>query len=93
MHSAATAVALRGACYRNALELVEREGLLSVAFPAISTGAFGFPMDRAAAIGLRTVAGLAPTLQSVRCVRFVLYDQNALAIHARVLAEMAADGR
>ncbi|MBR9990648.1 MAG: macro domain-containing protein [Gemmatimonadetes bacterium] len=84
---------LLASCYRNALELAEVEGLRSVAFPAISTGAFGFPMDRAAAIGLGTVAGLASTLQSVRCIRFVLYDQNALAIHARVLDEMATDGR
>lgn len=85
--------ALLASCYRNALALAEGERLRSVAFPAISTGAFGFPMDDAAAIALRTVAGLAPTLQSVRRIRFVLYDRNALAIHEGVLEEVAADGR
>jgi O-acetyl-ADP-ribose deacetylase len=80
---------LLAACYRNALELAEREGLRSVAFPAISTGAFGFPADRAADIALQTVARLAPTLQSVRCIRFVLYDRQALGIHARVLEDVA----
>lgn len=63
-----------------------------MAFPAISTGAFGFPMRPAAEIALRTVAELATTLQSVRRIRFVLYDHAALAIHVRVLEEIASEG-
>jgi O-acetyl-ADP-ribose deacetylase len=85
--------ALLGACYAGALELAEHAGLRSVAFPAISTGAFGYPMDRAAEIALRTVAGIAPGLQTVRCIRFVLYDRDALGTHARVLEEIASERR
>ena len=84
---------LLGECYRKALLIAEHEGLRSVAFPAISTGAFGFPIRPAAEIALRTVSELAPTLRSVRRIRFVLYDRDALAIHAGVLGEIASDGR
>jgi O-acetyl-ADP-ribose deacetylase len=80
---------LLSACYREALLIAERKGLRSVAFPAISTGAFGFPIRPAAEIALRTVTELTPTLQSVRCIRFVLYDQDALGVHVHVLGEIA----
>ena len=46
---------LLGSCYRNSLQLAINHGLTSIAFPAISTGAYGFPPDRAAFIALRTV--------------------------------------
>jgi O-acetyl-ADP-ribose deacetylase len=78
-------------CYREALGIAERERLRSVAFPAISTGAFGFPLRPAADIALRTVTGIAPTLESVRRIRFVLYDEDALAIHASVFDETARE--
>lgn len=79
---------LLAACYREALRLAEERGLHSVAFPAISTGAFGFPADRAAAIALATVAQLAPALAHVRRIRFVLFDAAALHIHAAALARL-----
>ncbi|MFW6133591.1 MAG: macro domain-containing protein, partial [Planctomycetota bacterium] len=47
---------LLASCYRRALELAEENHLASVAFPAISTGAFGYPMDAAAKLAVRTVA-------------------------------------
>ena len=47
--------ALLASCYRNALALATRHGLASIAYPAISTGAFGFPPDRAASIAMKTV--------------------------------------
>jgi len=51
---------LLASCYRRALELCQTNGLGSVAYPAISTGVYGFPADRAAAIAVKTVAdGLA----------------------------------
>ena len=46
---------LLASCYRNALALAQTRGLASIAYPAISTGAYGFPPDRAALIALRTV--------------------------------------
>jgi O-acetyl-ADP-ribose deacetylase (regulator of RNase III) len=57
---------LLAACYRNALELADMHRLESVAFPAISTGAFGYPMKDAAEIALRTVREVMPSLSTVR---------------------------
>lgn len=76
---------LLASCYREALRLAEEKGLRSVALPAISTGAFGFPTEAAARIALGTVLDEAPGLRTVVRVRFVLYDQAALDLHERVL--------
>ena len=74
-------------CYRIALALADEAGLESVAFPAISTGAFGYPTEPAAQVALRTVKQTAPGLTSVRQVRFVLHDRRDCELHVRVLAE------
>jgi len=71
------------ACYRNALELAERHRIGSIAFPAISTGAVGFPMQVAAQLALHEVLRQAAGLQHVRHVRFVLTDARARQAHAR----------
>lgn len=76
---------LLASCYRRALRLAEQRGLTSVAFPAISSGAFGYPMEEAAAVAVRTVADIAPELRRVNRVRFVLFGAAALRIHAAVL--------
>ena len=44
------------ACYRNSLDLADKHGVKTIAFPAISTGIYGFPQERAASIAVRTVA-------------------------------------
>lgn len=59
-------------CYRNALKLAEQYDISSIAFPAISTGAFGYPMEEAAEVALRTILEMAPSLKSVKVIRFVL---------------------
>ncbi len=82
------APALLESCYREALRLAEENGIASIAFPALSTGAFGYPMEPAARVALRTVVARAPDLRSVRRIRFVLYDEGALEAHARVLADI-----
>jgi O-acetyl-ADP-ribose deacetylase (regulator of RNase III) len=84
---------LLASCYREALRLAEQNALRSVAFPAISTGAFGYPPEEAARVALRTVIERAPELRSVRRIRFVLYDQLSLAVHRRALEELAAQQR
>lgn len=58
-------------CYRNALTLADQHELRSVAFPALSTGASGYPMEAAALVALTTVAETAPTLATVKLVRRV----------------------
>jgi O-acetyl-ADP-ribose deacetylase len=81
---------LLAACYRSALQLAEQHGMNSVAFPAISTGAFGFPMEPATRIALATVLDTAGDLTSVSHVRFVLHGARELEVHERVLDELTA---
>ena len=78
-------------CYRNALELAEENGLESVAFPALSTGAFGYPVRDAAEVALRTVMGEAERLESVGTVRFVLFGQEDCDVHQDVLEQLAGE--
>lgn len=73
-------------CYRNALALAEENGASSVAFPAISTGIFGYPVEEAADVALRTVREEAEGLSAVRLVRFVLFSEKDLDAHERALA-------
>lgn len=78
-------------CYRNALQLAEEHGLSSIAFPAISTGAFGYPMRPAARVALSTILETAADLQAVELVRMVLYTADDLDLHREVLAELRPD--
>lgn len=72
-------------CYRNALYLAEERRISSVAFPSISTGAFGYPMRAAAEVAFRTVKEMLKVFREVKVIRFVLHDQSALAIHEEVM--------
>ncbi len=74
-------------CYRNALALAEENGASSIAFPAISTGIFGYPVEEAADVALRTVREAAGGLRVVRLVRFVLFGEGDLRVHERALSE------
>jgi O-acetyl-ADP-ribose deacetylase (regulator of RNase III) len=84
---------LLAACYRNALELADTRGLTSVAFPAISTGAFGYPVEQAAKVALATVIATAARLRHVVRVRFVLYGDSALDTHGALLARLTGATR
>jgi O-acetyl-ADP-ribose deacetylase (regulator of RNase III) len=76
---------LLASCHRASLELAASLGCSSVAFPAISTGAFGFPVDRAAGIALGTVAEWIGDLDRVT---FVLFDGRTFDAFASALAEL-----
>lgn len=82
---------LLAACYRNALQLAEKNGIESIAFPAISTGAFGYPMEAAAEVAFSAIAAALPGLSTVRHIRFVLHGESDLAVHARILETMTND--
>lgn len=69
-------------CYRGALALAEEKGLRSLGFPAISTGAFGYPAEAASEICANTLARSLPGLRRVRRVRFVLFDNTMAALVA-----------
>ena len=74
-------------CYRNALALAEENGAHSIAFPAISTGIFGYPVEDAADVALRTVRDASEGLSTVSLVRFVLFGEGDLRVHERALSE------
>ena len=76
------------ACYENALDRAEENHIASVAFPAISTGAFGFPTKDAAHIAGKTVLDRAPSLRVVTLIRFVLFDGAAFDAHREALSAL-----
>lgn len=83
------AAELLAQCYTHALHLAEENKVASIAFPAISTGAFGYPLEEGAEVACRTVVGVAAELQLVRLVRFVLYDQRSFQVFATALVRAA----
>jgi O-acetyl-ADP-ribose deacetylase (regulator of RNase III) len=75
-------------CYRNALHLAEEHGVNTVAFPAISTGAFGYPTRDAAKIAFKTIRDEATKLSNVKRVHFICFDQQALDLHISELESL-----
>ena len=74
---------LLAACYRNALRIAGEKGMRSIAFPAISTGVFGYPLEAAARVSLAAVLAEAPRHRSLERVRCVLFDATAYGIFSR----------
>ena len=79
---------LLAGCYRNALALAEENGIDSIAFPAISTGVFGYPVEEAAEVAIKTVVEEAQRVEHVRLIRFVLFAERDLEVHEKVLSEI-----
>ena len=77
---------LLASCYSESLRVAQEIGAASVAFPAISAGIYGWPMDSAADIALRTVAASTAAVESVR---FVLFSESALAEFQRAYAALS----
>jgi O-acetyl-ADP-ribose deacetylase (regulator of RNase III) len=79
---------LLAACHRNSLAIADELGLASIAFPAISCGVFGWRTREAAPIAIRTVRDFARAhpLSSIASVRFVLFDDDALADYAAAVS-------
>lgn len=73
---------------RNCLTLADQRGSKSVAFPAISTGIYGFPVERAARVMLAEAAAYARGPTQLERVIFCLYDRPTYEVFARALAEM-----
>lgn len=78
---------LLAACYRHALRLAAQDNVSSVGFPAISTGAFGYPLEPAAEVAVNAVAEsiLNARLPVVRLVRFVLFDAATARVFERAI--------
>ena len=76
---------LLAGCYRNSLLLAEQHGLNSIAFPAISTGAYGYPLKRATEIAVREVRAFLATHKLPEKVMFCCFGEYAAAAYEREL--------
>jgi len=77
--------ALLARCYQNSLALAQRHGLEVIAFPAISTGIYGYPLDAAAAVAVAAVATFLGSAELPRRVIFCTFDDRATAAFERAL--------
>jgi len=74
---------LLASCYRNALELAVKHGARTIAFPAISTGAYDFPLDRATRTAVREVRSFLDDHSELQSVTFVCFGQEAFDVYQR----------
>ena len=79
---------LLASAYRESLKLAAEKGLKSISFPAISTGAYGYPMEAAARIALETVVDFAEQDSLLKEVAFVLFDSYSFQVYADTLREL-----
>ena len=78
---------LLASCYHNALQLTEDNNIRSIAFPAISTGAFGYPLEPAAQITLKAIFKILPNLSTVNHIRLVLFNNTDKEIYEQILTK------
>jgi O-acetyl-ADP-ribose deacetylase (regulator of RNase III) len=77
---------LLASCYRRSIELCREHGLSSVAFPAISTGIYRFPAERAAGIAVATVVDALATASEITEVIFCCFSEGSARLHETALA-------
>lgn len=82
---------LLAACYRNALKIAEEENIDSIAFPSISTGAFGYPVEEAARVAMQAIKDKVAKLQHVKIIRMVLFSKNDLITYENKFNEIFND--
>ncbi|ADQ14609.1 macro domain-containing protein [Halanaerobium hydrogeniformans] len=71
-------------CYQNSLKIAEKTNIESIGFPAISTGAFNYPIQEAAAVSLQTVKEEIYELKSIKLIRFILYNEDDYNIYKNI---------
>lgn len=84
---------LLAACYRNSLALAEEYKLTSIAFPAISTGIYGYPLEAATKIALNTINQELPKLHSLKEIIFAVFDQETLSVYEKTLQTVKKEAR
>ncbi|MFW5656055.1 MAG: macro domain-containing protein [Bacteroidota bacterium] len=72
-------------CYRNALNLADEKKIESIAFPSLSTGAFGYPVEEASEVAVRTILDQLETLTNVKLIRLVLYSDKDFKVYTKTL--------
>jgi O-acetyl-ADP-ribose deacetylase (regulator of RNase III) len=78
---------LLSSAYRKSLELCSQNKISSVAFPSISTGIYGYPVEEASRIALKTVMDYLENHPEIKLVRFVLFDSNTFDVYKESLKE------
>jgi O-acetyl-ADP-ribose deacetylase len=78
---------LLSSCYQSCFALAEKHGIRSIAFPSISTGAYGFPMERAARIAVRETRAFLEKHKEFEKVRLVCFGKRAWEIHRNAMSE------
>ena len=81
--------ALLASCYTESLKLASDHGVKTVAFPAISTGVYGYPIQLAAGVALQTVWSQLEQQAGLELVRFVLFSDADLAVFQSALDEVS----
>lgn len=84
--------ALLASCYARSLELAREHGLRTIAFPAISTGAYRFPIDRATKIALTTVAEFLEEATEFERVTFCCFSSKDLRVYERTACQLFGAG-
>jgi O-acetyl-ADP-ribose deacetylase len=82
---------LLASCYRNSLDLAARHGLETVAFPAISTGIYGYPLEPATRIAITETARFLQAHAGIRQVTFVCFGDEAYRTYQRIVDEVLSD--
>ncbi len=80
-------------CYRNSLSLADQAGLQSVAFPSISTGVYGYPIDQACRIALRETLNFQPDSKNLQKVIFCCFSNDDRECYEKALNELKASAR
>src|SRR5579864_938242 len=75
-------------CHRESIRLADEHGLTSLSFPAISTGAFGYPVSEAAHIAMSTAIDALQSAKSVKLCRFILFDADDLCAFERAAKKL-----
>lgn len=78
---------LLAACYRNSLQLAVKNGVKTIAFPSISTGAYRFPVKRAAGIAIREISKFLEENEGIETVLMVCFDETTMKAYEEALAE------
>ena len=81
--------ALLASCYRNSLKLALEHDIKTIAYPSISTGAYGFPMERATRIAINEVLDFLEREPAIDKVAFVCFGERAYNIYSKTFAEVS----
>ncbi len=75
-------------CYKNALRLVEKHQIISIAFPSLSTGAFGYPIEEAVNVTFNAILAELQGLKHLQKIKFVLFSEQDLKLYLKKIEDL-----